>query len=77
MVQLPSDAPLPRLGQASFAVALVGSPVASRIASQAHPVERDGCLTKEKFPYLVVLETSNSDLHNAQSLPYARDYAEH
>jgi hypothetical protein len=48
MVQLPSVAPLPRLGQASFAVALVGSPVASRIASQAHPVEQDGCLTTLK-----------------------------
>jgi hypothetical protein len=48
IVQLPSDAPLPRLGQASFAVALVGSPVASRIASQAHPVERHGCLTLQR-----------------------------
>ena len=45
MVQLPSDAPLPRLGQASFAVTLVRSPEASRIPSQAHPVLPDGCLT--------------------------------
>ena len=35
MVQLPSDALLRELGQASLAVTLVGSPVASRVASQA------------------------------------------
>jgi hypothetical protein len=35
VIQLPSIAPLPELGQASLAVALVGSPMASRIASQA------------------------------------------
>ncbi len=60
MVQLPSDAPLPRLGQASFAVALVGSPVASRIASQAHPVERDGCLTSQNSSVLILWLRSKS-----------------
>ncbi len=45
IVQSPSNAPLPELGQASLAVALDGSPVTSRIASLAHPVLRDGCLT--------------------------------
>ena len=45
MVQCPSNAPLPELGEASLAVALVGSPVTSRIASQAHPVLPGGCLT--------------------------------
>src|SRR2546428_13234843 len=35
MIQLPSNALLPELGQASLAVALVGSSVASRFASQA------------------------------------------
>ena len=35
MIQLPSIAPVPELGQASLAVALVGSTIASRFASQA------------------------------------------
>ncbi len=48
MVQLLSDTLLRELGQASLAVTLVGSPAASRIASQAHPVERDGCLTLQR-----------------------------
>src|SRR2546427_9265670 len=35
MIQLPSNALLPELGQASLAVTLVGSSVANRFASQA------------------------------------------
>jgi hypothetical protein len=35
VIQFPSNALLPELGQASFTVALDGSPVVSRFASQA------------------------------------------
>jgi hypothetical protein len=45
IVQSPSNALLPELGQASLAVTLAGSPVTSRIASQAHPVLPGGRLT--------------------------------
>jgi hypothetical protein len=74
MVQLPSDAPLPRLGQASFAVALVGSPVASRIASQAHPVLRDGCLTiwaQGLVPYnpTSIIPSESAPYHACQKVP--------
>src|SRR5260221_4310554 len=40
IVQPPSNALLRELGQASLAVTLVGSPVTSRILSQAHPPSR-------------------------------------
>ncbi len=48
MVQLPSDTLLRELGQASLTVTLVGSPVASRVASQAPHFMR-GCLTVSLF----------------------------
>jgi hypothetical protein len=43
VIQLPSIAPVPELGQASLAVTLVGSPMASRFASQA-PASNAGVL---------------------------------
>jgi hypothetical protein len=50
VIQLPSSAPLPELGQASLAVALVGSPMASRFASQA-PAFDAGVLDKASSQY--------------------------
>ena len=41
MAQLPSDAPLRELGQASLAVTLVGSPVASRVTLQAPALQSE------------------------------------
>jgi hypothetical protein len=49
-IQLPSSAPLPELGQASLAVALIGSPMASRFASQA-PALKAGVLDPIFLPY--------------------------
>jgi hypothetical protein len=45
MVQRPSNALLLELGQASFAVALVGLALARALPPQAHPFQGDGCLT--------------------------------
>src|SRR5260370_29172553 len=41
IVQLPSNALLPQLGQASLAVTLVGSSVANRFASQASAINTE------------------------------------